>query len=373
MTTAILETLHTGNPSPPAEPVISRRTAAEEFNRKGFFIGGCPKSGTTLLLALLDGHPQLVVLPEETFYLENRWRYARMKNNRDKLKFLLEKTDLRLLNQGRFEPERECGSADTRDYTGFDYQRFVALAAEFSQPPYVNDSLLFSELIRAYAIVTGSHCDRCVRWVEKSTSNEVRQAARDELFPDARLVQLVRDPRAVFASRKQRLMNRYGRHAKAHRLVREWNRSAQEIPRLRRDPSRFLVIRYEDLVKHPREIAEAVCRLGNFDFDDKMFEPTRAGVTWQGNSAFQTAFDSINTTTVDQWKNYLTPHEIWWIELHCRRGMELADYPLQTNGRFSLRRWFKRLPGESWTGYFRARRASFCQFMGWLKECRYNL
>jgi Sulfotransferase family len=348
------------------------RASVDQFNRRGLFIGGCPKSGTTLLLSLLDGHPQLVVLPEETFFLENRARYAQMKDNLEKLKFLLEKTDLRLLNRGRFAPERECDSTDVRDYTGFDYQRFVTLAREFIQSPQVDDSLLFSELVRAYAIVAGNDWQYCARWVEKSTSNEVRHAAMDELYPEARLVQLVRDPRAVYASRKKRLVNRCGCHAKAHRLLREWNRSAREIPRLRLDPSRFLVIRYEDLVKHPREIVEAVCRLGNFDFADTLFEPTRAGVGWQGNSSFQTNFNTINAAPADQWKDYLTPHEIWWIELHCRHGMELADYPRQTTGRFSLFSWLKRLPGESWTGYFRARRASLCQFMGWLKECRYD-
>lgn len=33
-------------------------------------------------------------------------------------------------------------------------------------------------------------------------------------------------------------------------------------------------------------------------------------------------------------KRYLTNHEIRWIELHCRKGMELAGYPLQTDARF---------------------------------------
>ena len=93
------------------------------------------KSGTTLLLSLLDSHPQLVVLPEETFYLEDRRHYAALDSYQAKLRRLLEKTDLQLLAKGRFEPKRECPSSDARDYTRFDYQRFVALAEDFIKQP----------------------------------------------------------------------------------------------------------------------------------------------------------------------------------------------------------------------------------------------
>lgn len=324
------------------------------------------------MLSLMDSHPQLVVLPEATSYLEERPTYLALPDRRARLRRLLEKSDLRLLNVGLVESYHKAISPDTRDYTGFDYRRFITLVEDFIRQPGMDDSLLFSEIIRAYAIVRGIDWRHCVRWVEKSTSNEVQQTAMDELFPDAKLVQLVRDPRAVFASRKKHTTNHRGRYTKAHRLVREWNRSLQEIPRLRRNPDRFLVVRYEDLVRNPEETMKSICQLSGFDFIDNLLEPTRAGIAWQGNSAFQTTFNGINAATVNQWKDQLTEHEIWWIELHCRKGMELADYQLLSGGRFSLLRWLKRLPGESWNGYIRSRRASLCQGLRLLKECRYN-
>src|ERR1035437_9273092 len=145
------------------EPVSSTYEAARQFNQRGLFIGGCPKSGTTLLLSLLDGHPQLVVLPEETFYLQDRQVYAGLGNYPARLRHLLEKTGLRLLAQGRFETD-ECSSKDVRNYTRFDFRRFAALAEESTGQPWMNDSLLFSELIRAYAIVLGADWRNCARW-----------------------------------------------------------------------------------------------------------------------------------------------------------------------------------------------------------------
>ncbi len=76
------------------------REEAIKFNKRGLFIGGAPKSGTTLLMSLLDNHPQLVVLPEETSYLEDRPRYLALKNYQAKLRRLLQKTGLQLLDQG---------------------------------------------------------------------------------------------------------------------------------------------------------------------------------------------------------------------------------------------------------------------------------
>jgi hypothetical protein len=355
------------------EDAALNRREAFEFNKRGLFIGGCPKSGTTLLMSLLDNHPQLVVLPEETSYLEDRPQYRALKSYPARLRHLLEKTGLQLLARGWREPVLYCDSPDARTYGNFDYDHFVALAQSFINRPWINDSLLFSEVVRAYGTVLGTGCRNCTRWVEKTPRTESHLRALNELFPEAKLIQIIRDPRAVFASVKNRIMSQYGSHTKAHRLVRSWNRSAREIPQLLQDPFRFLVVRYEDLVRTPRKVLETICRFGGFDFSENMLEPTRAGNGWQGNSAFHKTFSGISTASLDQWKDTLTEEEVWWVEMHCRKGMKLANYSFQTRAHFSWSRWLKRLPGESLWGYLRGRRGSLCQRAGLLKECRYRI
>ncbi|HEV2331257.1 MAG TPA: sulfotransferase [Verrucomicrobiae bacterium] len=337
---------------------------AREFNKRGLFIGGAPKSGTTLLISLLDSHPQLVTMPEETCYLEDRPKYLGLKDYQSKLRVLLGRL-------GALEPGAAC-LGDIRHYANFDHDRFIALAEDFVSRPGMNDSLFLSEVIRAYGIVAGYDWQNCVCWVEKTPRTETYAGFFDELFPDARLIQIVRDPRAVFASRKGRVVKENGDYTEAHRLTRSWNSSALEIPRMRRDPSRFLVVRYEDLVKNPRAVLETICGFGGFDFDSRMLEPTRGGVNWRGNSNFDQAFNGISAAPAERWKTCLAEDEIWWIELHCRNGMELNGYQLRTHARFSLLRWLKRLPDESLKGYLRARRDSLRQGLGLLKECRFD-
>src|SRR5205085_8500408 len=38
------------------------------FDERACFIAGAAKSGTTLLVSLLDSHPQLLVMPQDTAY-----------------------------------------------------------------------------------------------------------------------------------------------------------------------------------------------------------------------------------------------------------------------------------------------------------------
>jgi hypothetical protein len=345
------------------------------FNRRGLFLGGAAKSGTTLLLALLDGHPKLAVLPEETHFFGRRKKFSALTSYPAKARWLLEssESDLRLLAQGRVERLRKTnGSPDTRDYSAFDYSGFVRLTEHFAIQPRVNDSLIFSEVIRAYAIINGCDWRNCVRWVEKTPGNEVYADDLFKLFPEAKLLQVVRDPRAVFASRKKHLVRRYGRYAKAHRYVREWNQSARQIGKLQKGNESYLLIRYEDLIQNTGGTMEKVCQFIGIELLPVILEPTRAGKQWGGNSAYEKSFGGISGESVSQWKNELTKDEISWIEMHCRKGMQIAGYQLETDGKFSFRQWLKRMSGESWGGYLRARRGSLCQWAGLLEDCRYE-
>src|SRR5919198_5186031 len=47
------------------------------------FIGGCPRSGTTLLRALLDNHPELAIPRETNFVRPLWWRRVPFGNLRD--------------------------------------------------------------------------------------------------------------------------------------------------------------------------------------------------------------------------------------------------------------------------------------------------
>jgi len=346
---------------------------ASSFNRRALFVGGCPKSGTTLLLALLDAHPELVTLPAETHYLEELPRLSKLPGFQAKLRQLLTHLDPHLAHGEKLETIHDNSSVDPRCQLALDFERFKALAMEFANRRGMNDSLLLSETVRAYTSIAGGDWRGCARWVEKTPSNVARADDLFRLFPEAKLIQIVRDPRAVFASRRRRLVNRYGSHTKAHRLVREWNESSRQITRLRERTGNYLLVHYEDLVRNSRRVMKKISRFTGISFLPLLLEPTFGGKPWAGNSTFGGAFRGIESQPLDRWKTELTEDEIWWIELHCREGMEIAGYEPMTDAKFSVPRWARRLPGESWRGYLRARKSSLCQMAGLLEDCRYDV
>lgn len=339
------------------------------FNRRGLFVGGCPKSGTTLLLTLLDSHPQLVVFPRETHYFEDGRKYKAFNDYRARLRHLIERAELKLIEQGQPEIDRP----GLGRHSVFDCETFHRIARDFIDKPGMNDSMFLSEVVRAYSVVMGHSWHDCVRWVEKTPGNIPYADNLFRLFPEAKLIHILRDPRAVFASRRRRLIDRYGSYAKAHRFVREWNESTRQIPKLQKRANNYLLIRYEDLVSHSQEVMQEVCRFIGIQFLPSLLEPTCAGREWQGNSAFHQQFSSINDQPLNQWKKELSNEDIRWIDWHCREGMEIAGYEPHSEAKFSLADWAKRLPGESFSGYLRARKSSLCQMAGLLKDSRYDV
>jgi len=58
------------------------------FDQRACFVAGQAKSGTTLLVALLDNHPELLVLPEETAYFPTVLRKYALRGRRAQFDYL---------------------------------------------------------------------------------------------------------------------------------------------------------------------------------------------------------------------------------------------------------------------------------------------
>src|SRR5207244_12554162 len=70
------------------------------FDQQACFIAGQAKSGTTLVAALLDGHPDLLALPQETAYFPTVLRKYRGADRGTEFDYLTQESFLRVIFGG---------------------------------------------------------------------------------------------------------------------------------------------------------------------------------------------------------------------------------------------------------------------------------
>jgi Sulfotransferase family len=191
-------------------------------------IGGCPRSGTTLLRTMLHAHPELAIPRETRFVLESwarrrRFGDLREQQNRRRLArwiFMRKKTDA--------------------DRLGLDPG--VAVERLLAAPPTLGS--LLAECFVMFAEKHGKP-----RWGDKRPMYASRVAAVFDLFPSAHFINVVRDPRACIASLRK--LNWYD--GSIVPSVELWERSVLAMDALRPKlaADQLLDIQYEELVLDP--------------------------------------------------------------------------------------------------------------------------
>lgn len=157
-----------------------------------------------------------------------------------------------------------------------------------------------------------------------------------EAYPHARMVHLVRDPRAVLASQKNRwrrrslggtnvpwsevLRVRVNYHA--YTIADMWNR-ATEAANCMADHHRFMAVRFEDLVARPAAELSRICRFLGIDYREEMLQVPAVGSSHRMNEGDRRG---VVQTIVDPWRSSLTVGELSACEARCGVLMALWGY-----------------------------------------------
>ena len=153
------------------------------------------------------------------------------------------------------------------------------------------------------------------------------------LFPDAQIVNIVRDGRDCVASLKRMPWWKTGSISAISRWVQSMNMGARARKSLR--PDQYYEFKYEDLVSDPRGELEKLCAFLGEEFHEAMLEPSRmAGeAVPERKSHHARTHESVSTASVGQWAEKLERWEIAVIETLGRRHFKYYGYPLSDAGR----------------------------------------
>jgi Sulfotransferase family len=309
------------------------------FDERGCFIAGQAKSGTTLLVALLDGHPELLVFPQDTAYFATAVTKYEQRGRRAQFDYLTKESWSKVLF-GNEQRKRK------HDYSDFPHQKFLRTFERIAFDPANADRDLLVLMIQAYAEVFGIPLEQIKRWVEKTPANRNYVSAIFQRFPQAKLLLTMRDPRALLAAQIHLEKTRRTGRFSTYYVIAHWRLTAELARGIRAGEIPGLVVSYEQLVGNPEPMMEQVCSYLEINFDPNIvLKPTKVGRLWVGNSSAGVEFSEISTEPVTRWQHELTPDEIGWVEWHCRDLMPEFGYePRQT--RRQLRHWIKPITGE---------------------------
>lgn len=274
--------------------------------RQFIFIGGSPRSGTTLVQNMLDSHPEVLGGPE-FLHLPD------IIGVRKKLHYSIDK-----------EWIDEFCSRDQVD----------RLTSTFIQE-------LLLPLANKY---------ECKFFSEKTPSNVLIFDDLVELFPEARCIHVVRDPRAIISS-----MLQVGRRAKKKgRKTQDFTTSVPAaidyvkkcfqagFKAAERTPDRVLTIVYEQLVSHPEREARRMCDFVGLEWSEQILHPAsqkhlgekaitgRSGEVWYDSQKYNRNPDPGE---IDKWKRQLTALQKAMITMAFRdfEELEQLEYDLSVN------------------------------------------
>ncbi|WP_226699956.1 sulfotransferase family protein [Qipengyuania gaetbuli] len=296
---------------------------------ENFFILGFQRSGTTMLRLMLDAHPDISV-PHETAFIPEiaRLPFAQGALEREDAETIVELI--------RNYPFVRKGNLLT--------ERGIAAARQATTLPQ-----LIAALFEGHAESRGSRI-----WGDKSPNQTFEIARLARLFPRARFIHLVRDGRACMLSHKR---VDWGTRSPGALSV-AWATAsliAEEVGSAL--GSRFLSLRYEQLIRHPRDELERVAEFLGVPFDPLMldFHSRAAKEVPSGSMQYHTsAMSPPDPSKSERWLRELSPAEISLFEeygaiaLH-RLGYPILNPPLGLSGRFDkLRLLIKHRGTPAW-------------------------
>lgn len=293
-------------------------------------IVGVPRSGTTLMRSVLSAHRNITIAPE-THFLDV------------------------------FAPSAMGETMNEASFRRF-WAKFVAASQfrEFDMDPDIISAAVIESAnydLRNVFRITLSEYGRKMgkpRSGEKTPEHYRHLHRLLEWFPSSRVVYMLRDPRAVCSSlmtvpwRGQALAGpRRLEPAKVRRSRRVyhdavvWRDAYRNYDANWRHDPRVKLVRYEDLVQRPEEVAGALCDFLGEPLDPQMVAsrswsavPPPPGknvgglLGWRYRHVRQT-LGEITTSSVSKWKGELTDWEVSLIECVCGETMRAFQYDLE--------------------------------------------
>lgn len=279
-----------------------------------FFILSRPRTGSTLLRTLLDAHPNVAIPPECQFLVNLYPRYGRIREWSPKTidRFITDLSKQYLLSTWNLDlaAVREILHAQPTPLHYIDVCRHV----------YLQYESVYSK---------GS-----ISWIgDKNPGYSLQIPTLLRLFPKARFIHLIRDPRDNHVSLAESGFE-LPLPAMTAAKWRHFYRTIDDEARQR--PEQFYTLRYEDLVEQPESSLRAVCAFLGLPWHSPMLDfhkHSQSFIEHHANEHFfqyhQRLLAPVDTDRKDLWRLKLSERAIRQAEFAASPEAEYTGYQRQ--------------------------------------------
>jgi len=277
------------------------------------FIGGIERSGTSLVRAIIGSHPEVAIYEWD---LQLWTRYFNQYKNLD-----LRKSDnLDNLINVIFN-DKKVRNCDIRmDKMNVKQRIFERLCHG------ITIGFVFQCFLEEYAIAVNKP-----RWGLKTPYNEFFADDIFNAYPNARMVQIIRDPRDVAVSFQSYNDGAWSFQPLKH--IASWQESVFiSLRNEKKYKGRYITITYEQLVREPEQVTRKVCDILDLDYTPVMLD-TNGHLGWNGSNSF---FDdigrqsnSIKTSAIGRYQTQLQPHLVYLYQKRLRTQLKHMGYNIK--------------------------------------------
>lgn len=287
------------------------------MDRGPIYLAGIERSGTSLMYALLASHPNIAMTRRT-----NLWTYF---NNRY--------GDLR-----KAENLQRCLSIMSQ----YKRLRAIQIDTERVRREFYQGEKTYARL---FTLIEGHFAEKQgkPRWGDKSLNTERFMDDIFAVFPNAKIIHMMRDPRDRYASAKTRWTEMKGRVGAGTAM---WLESVKLARRGRRKyPGQYMVVRYEDLVAQPEQMLRKICEFLGEQYVPDML--TMMGAPTHRDKGSNSSYGKrevgkISTDSIARYRQVLSPQEIKYMQDFCKGGMREFGYALD-DIQLSARDWLSYL------------------------------
>lgn len=299
---------------------------------KMIFVVGNSRSGTTMLGRILGGNAAVHTFGE-LHYFEGLVDAATLRSNRvwphERAMQVLE-TLLTRARDGFFAPVIiGRHAADAAE---------IAELARDRTPLALYEAFLHTETVRHGGMIA---CEQTPRYL--FFAPEIL-----EFLPNAKIIHVVRDPRDVLISQRNKWRRRFlgasnippsealRSWANYHPalMAKLWVSCIRQGQRISAHP-RVFTLRFEDLLEYPEQYVKKICAFSGLDYSPRMLAVPQVGSSSGNDHPEQVG---IRPDRANGWRIAgLSRHDIALCEWIAGYEMQSMGYPLTGDGRFSVR------------------------------------